>query len=112
MTSAESPTVKFFYIKTPLFRVIHSDGVVGGLTPRGYIHVAFYSERGAIPQTQTHTISPEGRLLDPFETEGKDGIVREMDVDVILAKQAAIDLRDWLSSRIVELEKLEQGNQS
>ena len=27
--------VRFFYIKSTLFRVIHADGALGGVTPRG-----------------------------------------------------------------------------
>jgi hypothetical protein len=105
---ADTPErVRFYYLKSPQFRVIHSDGAVGGVTPRGFIHLALYSERPAIPQSQEHPISPEGRILDPTDTEGKRGIVREIDVDVIMPKQAAIELRDWLVRRIDELDEIE-----
>lgn len=109
MASADVPnTVSFFYIKGTQFRVVHSDGVIGGLTPRGFIHCAFYNERPAIPQVQTHNVSPEGQLSDPVSTEGKGGIVREIDFDVIMTRQAAVDLRDWLLQQIEALDEYVQ----
>src|SRR3954447_13701005 len=110
MTSTDTPeTVNFFYIKSAQFRVVHADGVIGGITPRGQIHLAFYSERGAIPQVQTHNVSPEGTVSEPIASEGKSGIVREIDFDAIMTKRAAIDFRDWLTRQISELEKYEKS---
>lgn len=99
--------VRFFYVKSPQFRVIHADGAVGGVTPRGFIHMAFYSERPAIPQSQQFKVEPDGLISEPYETEGKEGIIREMDVDVIMGKQTAIQLRDWLDTRILQLTDIE-----
>jgi hypothetical protein len=48
----EDEVVVFEYIKSQLFRVIHSDGAIGGITPTGNVHVAFYSDRAAIPKVQ------------------------------------------------------------
>lgn len=96
--------LRFHYIKSQSFRVVHVDGALGGVTPRGLIHCAVYSERAAIPQTTEHDLSAEGRLGDVVSQEGKEGIVRELDVDLIMTMQTAIDLRDWLNARIGELE--------
>jgi hypothetical protein len=101
------PRLRFHYIKGQQFRVIHVDGALGGITPRGLIHCAVYSERPAIPQTTEHDISPEGRLGAQVSQEGRQGVVREMDVDLIMSKQTAIELRDWLDGRVKELEQLE-----
>jgi hypothetical protein len=88
--------------------VIHVDGALGGITPRGFIHVAIFSERPALPQTTEHEVSAEGQVSDPIAEEGKAGIVREMDADLIMTKQAATELRDWLTERIEQLEAIEQ----
>jgi len=101
--------VRFFYIKGNHFRVLHVDGALGGITPRGFLHFAVYSERPAIPQTAEHQVSIEGRLSEPLSQEGKQGIVRELDADLIMTMQTATDLRDWLSKRIEQLERLEGG---
>jgi hypothetical protein len=105
----DSPTsIKFHYIKAPSFRVIHADGIIGSVTPRGLLHFAFYSERPAIPTMQQHEISADGRLSEPQISEARDGIVRELDVDVMMAKANAIELRDWLNDRILEIEDIEK----
>src|SRR5262245_56341008 len=96
--------IRFHYIKSNLFRVVHVDGALGSVTPRGLIHCAIYSERAAIPQSTEQDISPEGRLSDVVSREGKEGIVREVDVDLIMTKETAVEIRDWLSARIKELE--------
>ncbi len=97
--------VQFHYIKSRFFRVIHVDGAIGTVTPNGHIHCAIYSERPAIPQASEHDVSPEGGLSEGVPT-GKEGIVREMDVDLIMNRRSAINLRDWLSRQIEQLEKL------
>jgi hypothetical protein len=103
----EPGNLKFFYIKGSSFRVLHVDGALGGITPRGYIHFSVYSERPAIPQTTEHTLSPEGALSPATSVEGKAGIVRELDADLIMSKLTATELRDFLSSRLGELDRLE-----
>lgn len=106
---ADQPeSVTFHYIKSPLFRVLHVDGVIGGVTPRGRIHCAVFSERPAIPQSTEQAISPEGQLGDLLRAEGRQGIVREIDADLQLDKTTAVQLRDWLTDRINELEALTQ----
>jgi hypothetical protein len=104
-----SVPVRFFYIKANHFSVYHVDGALGGITPRGLIHFAVYSERPAIPQSGEHTFSPEGVLSPPLSLEGKAGIVRELDADLIMSKATAVEIRNWLTGRIEELDALERG---
>ena len=99
--------VRFFYLKSPSFRVVHVDGAIGGITPRGLIHMSVYSERAAIPQSIEHELSDEGNLSGPINVEGKPGIVRDVDADLIMSKHTAIEMRGWLDERIADLERLE-----
>lgn len=101
-------SVKFFYIKNQAFRVIHVDGAIGGVTPRGHLHLAMYSERPAIPQATAHSLSDDGTLSEPQEIEGKAGIIRELDIDMIMSKQVAIELRDWLTKHLELIDSLEK----
>lgn len=97
-------TVAFDYIKSQAFRVIRADGAIGGITPNGHIHMALFSERQAIPRRIVTKVNPDGTLGDqvPEQTESRNSIVREMDVDVIMTVDAAELLRDWLIQRIGE----------
>jgi hypothetical protein len=92
----EQKNVVFEYIKSPLFRVIHADGAIGGLTPAGNVHFALYSERSAIPQMTVHPHRPDGTVGPPGQTVARPGIVREMDVDVVISPNFIPAFIEWL----------------
>ena len=104
----QEPRVRLHYIKGSQFRVIHADGAIGGITPSRQIHMSLYSERPAIPREVVHRITPEGTLGEvvPGETVSREGIVREMDVDVIMNFGAAKALHDWLGKKLEDFQKL------
>ena len=98
LQEADEKLLVLEYIKSALFRVVHSDGAIGGLTPAGNVHFALYSDRPAIPRLQVHRIQSDGQLGDalPDRTVVRPGIIREMDVDVIMSPSAARSLGTWL----------------
>ena len=98
--------IAFHYVKSPRFRTVPGDGVVGGITPEGKIHFAVYSERAAIPQLVVHEIEPDGKVGKALDQVGKTGIVRDLEVDIVLDEPIAKLLRDWLTDRLNEVEKL------
>jgi hypothetical protein len=99
--------VKFHYIKGNFFRVIHADGVIGGLTPHGGIFLSLYSERGAIPQVIEQAVNPDGTLGDEKGREGKEGIVREVEVGVMLNERTARGIAEWLIKQAKILEAVQ-----
>jgi hypothetical protein len=103
----EEGTISFDYLKSQLFRVIHADGAIGGITPSGYIHCSFYSERQAIPKHQTFVLNKEGALGQPIaeKTVVRNAIVRELDVDVIMNIDVARALADWLMQQVTSHEE-------
>lgn len=106
--------IAFHYVKSSQFRVIHGDGFVGSVTPRGLIHFAIFSERPAIPQVVVHEVEPTGRVGKTKEQLGRGGIVRELEVDVMIDEAGARAFRDWLARRLEELEtaKLEMAKRA
>ncbi len=103
--------IRFHYIKSNLFRVVHADGVWGGITPTGGIQIAFFSERVPIPQQVEFQLSPDGRVGEEIP-EGKvarEGIVREVEVDVVINLGTARLIRDWLDDKIVQLSAATQS---
>lgn len=104
-----TPLVQFSYIKGNLFRVVHADGVIGSVTPRAQVFMSIYSERAAIPRTLVHELSNEGGegLGRVVHTETRGGYVRELEVGIMVDRETAVGLRDWLSARIRELEEAE-----
>jgi hypothetical protein len=104
--SNEQQEVVFKYVKSNFFRVIHADGAWGGLNPRGNIHMSFYNERAALPDTSTLTISSDGNLVKPEEPQTSGAVIREIECDVILDLRTAIGLRKWLDDQIKQLQEL------
>jgi hypothetical protein len=105
----ETPTIiPFHYIKSNFFRVIHTDGALGNVTPSGLIFVGFYSERAAIPQMMVHEITETGQIGAEHQDERvtKKGIVREIEVGATMSVETAISFIAWLQEKIDLVQKL------
>jgi len=98
-------SVKFHYIKGHLFRIIHVDGAIGGITPQRQIFVSLFSERAALPTLIEYDLSPEGVLGPEKRREGKEGLVREMDVGVVLSIEGAQQLAEFLQKQLLVLKE-------
>lgn len=99
-------SIRFHYIKSGFFRVMHVDGAIGGPTPRGQIHMALFSERNPIPLVVTQTVEADGTVKpEPSELVVRDGLVREVEADIVLNVDTARSLAKWLSDNadLIEL---------
>ncbi len=47
--AADKDRIKFHYLKSCDFKVVHVDGVFGGLTPSGDIFVTVFNQRPPLP---------------------------------------------------------------
>ena len=56
MASEDRETLDINYLKSPHFREVTSDGIVGGPTPMGKIWLAFFTERFALPRIVRHEL--------------------------------------------------------
>ncbi len=109
--SGEAPhaeQIEYHYLKSNFFRVVHADGAFGGITPRGYIHFSLFNERGPIPKKTVREIRADGTLLPQTIKKSKSGVVREIEIDVVLDKDAAVHLHSWLGRKIIELMEKEK----
>jgi hypothetical protein len=100
-TQTEQPIseIRTVFTRSNFCRVIHSDGVWGGITPQRNIHMALFSERWALaPRTVIRF--PESKDY-PIDAPGV--IEREIEADVILTFDAALFLRNWLDLRLAEV---------
>ena len=107
--TSETTQVEFHMIKSNHYRVIHVDGGMGGITPRGFIHFALYNERAAIPKVRVIDLlsddeTPEERTIEVLG-EPNIGVVREIEVDLLFNEQTAREIHAWLERRIEEFEK-------
>ena len=98
----QEPQVIFEYTRDPMFRSAHADGFIGGLTPSGQLHIAFYSERPVLPKRHVFKLNPDGSL-GPEVPNAKimsDTITRDMQMDVLMSVHAAEGLKNWLDQYI------------
>lgn len=99
--------IAYDFIKSNFFRVVHADGVFGGLAPNGNIHMQVYSERKAIPQKTVHAV--ESGELGPeihAKRQERKAVVREVEVDVVFNIAQAEAMRAWLADKIDTFQKI------
>ncbi len=99
----------FNYTKSNYFRVVHSDGVIGNITPKSDIFVGFFNERAALPDKVSFEVMPDGSLGKETERiTTSEGIFREVEVGVVMDLELAKTMVVWLSGLINQAEKLRQ----
>jgi len=99
----------FDFIKSSQFRVVHAEGAFGGQTPRGQLFFSLYNERQAIPQQTTNAVGPDGMLGEELRDQrvGRPGIVREVEVGVLMSPSDAETLANWLLEHVKRIRGLE-----
>lgn len=112
--AAKPLILKFHYIKSSLFRVVHVDGAHGGIVPSGGIHMALFSERSPIPQQSSFPLNPEGTLGPEVMANrvGKEGVVREVEVDLRMDLTTAEAVAEWLKIKVEELKRIQKDQEA
>lgn len=99
--SLSSPeTVTFHYLKSPTFRTLFAHGAAVGGSTRGEVVLTPYIERVPIPTQVVHELSEvtmdggvtRGKIGDQLSQVSREGIVREMDVSLILPPAVAEEI--------------------
>jgi hypothetical protein len=97
MAETKPPSsIKLYHEKGSLFRVIHVDGAIGGLTPAREIFMSLFNQRAPIPKVIEQAITTEGQLGAELGREGKSGIFRELEIGVVLTPATARQIAAWL----------------
>lgn len=93
-SSAVRVQLPIHFIKSTCFRVVHANGVWYGGDNQGNLHLTFFNERNPIPQKVVVNVDEHGSVVgeDLSQRNSKQGIVREMEVDVVLSFQVAQEL--------------------
>lgn len=107
----EKKIIRFDYIKSNLFRVIHVDGVFGGHSPNGqFIQMTLWNERWPIPKQTTHDLKDNGELGEERREErlSRNAIVREAEAHLVMHVSVAKQMRDWIDEKLKAYEKIEK----
>ncbi|MER9238905.1 hypothetical protein [Mesorhizobium sp. M0633] len=105
--SAADPTqtVEVTYHKSNHFRVVLAEGCFGGVTPRGLITSSFYNERVPIPKTSKFEIV-DGKPAAEQVTKSLEGLVREVEVEVVMDLNTAIAYYIWLRDKLENIRSI------
>lgn len=109
----EANRVRFDYIKSNFFRVVHIDGAFGGISPRGdHILMTVWNERGPIPKQTVHEISDSGVVGQEIMEDRitREAIVREVETQLVMDISVAEQVVAWLNVKI-ELAKESSGSE-
>ena len=99
------------YLKSNFFRVVHANGIFGGISGRGELHFGFYSERRGLPDKGIMYFSETKGIVGQEKFEGANETVREFEVDIVVDYPTALQIRTWLNRHISTMEKLFQEAQ-
>lgn len=99
-------SITFHFIKSNSFRVMHVSGAYGGITPRAEVHAAIYSERSPIPRQIRQAIAADNQLGEVLEQTQRDGVIREVEADLVMAPDVARSFGQWLIDKADIAEKL------
>ena len=109
----DTPKTKRFnfdFIKSNSHRVIHVDGVWGGISPNYNIHISVVSERPPIPNRIVQELTENGLTEVKSEREIRDALVREVEATLIMDLPTAHAFLQWLSNKVKELDALYEAN--
>jgi hypothetical protein len=100
--------LEFDFEKSNYFRVIHVDGVYGGVSPSSQLlHMAVFNERQPIPKKVFHKLTdgvPQPENLK--KRQMRPGLFREVEADLVLSMEMAVVLRNWLDEKITEMQNV------
>src|SRR4051812_42789268 len=94
--------IRFAYIKAPLFRTIHVDGALGGVTARGFLTISVYSERKTIPRIVDVPIKDQALGKEIIRSK-RANVTRELEANLVLDLKTAKELISWLERETKQL---------
>lgn len=109
--------VHFRYVFPETYNPQYANGAHGGPTTQGEIAINFFVERAPLPLTETYAVTPEGQLggkigREPEVQEGAGTLVRYVTTGVIMSRDSAKRIHDFLGKAIATLEKAQSREQS
>jgi len=96
------------FVKSSSFRVVHASGVWYGGDSQHNLHLTFFNERTPIPKKVVVNLNEQGMVVgeDLSKRESKEGVVREMEVDVVFSIPAAVEFYRTLGENLKSLKAI------
>ncbi len=104
---SEERKIRFKYVFPENYNPVYCTGAFGGISTGGEIVANFFLERMPVPNSVTNSVNPDGTLggiieIDPENFE--DTVIRYISAGIVLNKDNAKSIYEWLGNQIQELE--------
>ena len=107
--AGEDRQINFSFEYESTYRLFPANGVWAGVTPRGDLRLDFFVESNVVPSEVVHLISPEGKLGNELRrVPSGRGIVRRMEVGVLLSLDNADGIADFIKTQVREFRKRQE----
>ena len=109
-SAAPKPTTpwQIHFIKSSHFRVIHASGVWYGGDNQHNLHLTFFNERTPIPRKMVVNLNEQGVVVgeDLTKRDSREGVIREMEVDIVFSIQSAVEFYRTLGENLKTLKAI------
>jgi hypothetical protein len=95
--------IEAHFVKSPDFKTVPVSGAYGGLLGNGTLNLNLFFERGPIPQKVLLDVQDDGSIREKHR-EGKDGLVREVSMGIIMDLATTKALHALLTQMIIQQE--------
>lgn len=104
-TSKGPNSVKFVYQKPDDYEMFYSNGVFGGITPRGDVQFNFFNEHADSPNVEHMKIKDGMIIPDDKESNVEDelAMTRDLKVGIIMMPNQAESFANWLLDKVNEV---------
>ena len=107
-TGRESKEIEFFFEYEPGYKVIPSNGVWGGLTPRGELRIDFFVESFGTPKSVKNKLDESGKLGEEIDRDPPQRLVRRLQMGVLLSQRDAESLAGFIQRHLKEFKDLSE----
>ena len=102
----EPENIGIHYLKSRHYRTINADGAQFGITPRGNVQFTLFTDQAPLPEYVLHEITSEGKLGKLVEEVKKEGMIREVAVNVIMDLNTAVSFLDVFQEILAKAQEL------
>ena len=113
ISAAPSPTeakpasqLEFHFVRSSAFRVICADGAWFAPDATGTIHITFFNEHGPVPDKVVVNVDEQGTFIDEAERVTKAGVIRELEVDVVMSFIHAAQFHTTLGQNLKSMQEI------
>jgi hypothetical protein len=91
--------IVFVHRRSEDYRTVAANGVHGGITGRGDFRLDFFVEYTDLPDSVTHSVTPDGLGPQIDRSPERPDVIREAQVGVVMQIEQARNLARWILER-------------